>query len=75
MFAKQIIKNKNMKTKILGGIFAFAVMVAIGYGVNRSMENDADLSDVALSNVEALAWFEGGDGNTIRLSRRNLLYD
>ncbi len=31
-----------MKAKILGGIFALAVMVAAGYGVNKSMSNDAD---------------------------------
>ena len=44
-----------MKTKILGGIFALAVMVVTGYGVNRSMQKDTDLSEMALSNVEALA--------------------
>ena len=44
-----------MKTKILGGIFALAVMVATGYGVNRSMEKEADLPEMALKNVEALA--------------------
>ena len=33
-----------MKTKILGGIFALAVMVVTGYGVNRSMQKDTDLS-------------------------------
>ena len=51
-----------MKTKILGGVFALAVMVATGYGVNRSMENNANLSDMVLKNVEALAQFEGGSG-------------
>lgn len=56
-----------MKTKILRGVFALAVTVATGYGVNQSMQKDTDLSEMALSNVEALAWFEGGDGdgNTI----------
>ncbi|WP_449188453.1 NVEALA domain-containing protein [Tannerella forsythia] len=44
-----------MKTKILGGIFALVVMVAVGYGVNKSVQNNADLSDMALSNVEAFA--------------------
>ncbi len=49
-----------MKTNILEAIFALAVMVAAGYGVNKSMQHDADLSDMALSNVEALAnWEEG----------------
>ena len=44
-----------MKTKILGGIFALAVMVATGYGVNRSMQKDTDLSEMAIKNIEALA--------------------
>jgi len=64
IFAEQIIKNKNMKKKILGGLFAFAVMVATSYGVNRSMENNANLSDMVLKNVEALAQFEGDGGDT-----------
>ena len=64
MFAEQIIKKIIfMKKKILGGLFAFAVMIATSYGVNRSMENDADLSDMALSNVEALALGEQGEND------------
>ena len=64
MFAEQIIKKIIfMKKKILGGLFAFAVMVATSYGVNRSMENDADLSDMALKNVEALALGEQGEND------------
>ena len=54
-----------MKTKILGGIFALAVMVATGYGVNRSMQKDTDLSEMALKNVEALADNEIGNGRWI----------
>ena len=48
-----------MKTKILGGIFTLAVMVATSYGVSRSMEKDTDLSEMALKNVEALGQNEG----------------
>ncbi|GEM_PF-384007 len=44
-----------MKKKILSGIFALALLVATGLGVQKSMKNDAGLSDLALSNVEALA--------------------
>ena len=54
-----------MKTKILGGIFALAVMVATGYGVNKSAQNDADLLEMALKNVEALADEEIGNGKWI----------
>ena len=50
-----------MKKKILSGVFALAVLVATGYGVNQSMKSDAGLSDLALSNVEALARNENGD--------------
>ena len=59
-----------MKKKVLSGLFAIAVLVARGYGVNRSMKSDANLSDLALKNVLALADVEnpdtgeggGGDG-------------
>ncbi|HCC85912.1 MAG: hypothetical protein XD92_0058 [Proteiniphilum acetatigenes] len=44
-----------MKKKILSGVFALALLATTGWGVNKSMSNDAGLSDLALSNVEALA--------------------
>ena len=44
-----------MKKKILSGIFALALLVATGYGVSKSVNGNADLSLLALSNVEALA--------------------
>ena len=44
-----------MKKKILSGLFALALLVATGYGVNESMKDEANLTDLALSNVEALA--------------------
>ena len=40
---------------MLSGLFAFALLATAGYGVNKSMNSDANLSDLALSNVEALA--------------------
>ena len=61
-----------MKTKILGGIFALAVMVATGYGVNRSMQKDTDLSEMAIKSPR----FAGADrpdaGNVIAASRQIL---
>ncbi|WP_436417266.1 NVEALA domain-containing protein [Petrimonas sulfuriphila] len=51
-----------MKKKLLSGIFALALLVATGYGVSQSMKSDANLSDLALSNVEALAQDESGGG-------------
>ena len=47
-----------MKKKILSGIFALALLIATGYGVNQSMKSDAAFSDMALANVEALAQSE-----------------
>lgn len=43
-----------MKKKILSGIFALALLITAGYGVNKSVNGNADLSVLALSNVEAL---------------------
>ena len=51
-----------MKKKVLSGLFALALLVATGYGVNKSMKNEAGLSVLAMNNVEALAQNEGGDG-------------
>lgn len=47
-----------MKKRILSGLFALALLVATGYGVNQSMKGNVDLSNLALSNVEALAQSE-----------------
>lgn len=44
-----------MKKKVLSGLFALALLVATGYGVNQSMKSETGLSDLALMNVEALA--------------------
>lgn len=49
-----------MKKKILSGIFALALLGTAGYGVNQNMESDVNLSDLALTNVEALAQNEDG---------------
>ena len=50
-----------MKKKILSGVFALALLVATGYGVNKSMNNNVGFSDLALMNVEALAQESGED--------------
>ena len=44
-----------MKKKILSGVFALVLLATAGFGVHKSMKSDADLSDLALANVEALA--------------------
>ena len=49
-----------MKKIILSSIFALALIATVGFGVNKSMNSDGNLSDLALANVEALASGEGG---------------
>lgn len=50
-----------MKKKIFSGVFALVILLIAGYGVNRSMNSYADLSDLALKNVHALARIENPD--------------
>ncbi|ULB33759.1 NVEALA domain-containing protein [Proteiniphilum propionicum] len=50
-----------MKKKILSGVFALALLATAGYGVNKSMNGNANLNDLALANVEALAQSESSD--------------
>ena len=50
-----------MEKKILSGIFALALLITAGYGVNKSVNSNADLSLLALSNVEALGQTSGED--------------
>lgn len=52
-----------MKFKFLKGLVASAVVALIGYGVSKSVNNsNAELSELALANIEALAQSEGGWG-------------
>ena len=52
-----MLASRNME-KILSSIFALALQVTAGYGVSKSVNGNADLNDLALSNVEALAMTE-----------------
>lgn len=52
-----------MKKKILSGVFALALLATAGWGVHKSMNSDADLSDLALANVEALAQSENNNND------------
>ena len=54
-----------MRKKILSGVFALGLLATVGFGVNKSMKSDAHLSDLALSNVEALAGDETVSGYVI----------
>jgi hypothetical protein len=54
-----------MKKVLLSSIFAVALIATAGYGVNKSMKSDANLSDLALANVEALADGESGEGQRV----------
>ncbi|MDD4158720.1 MULTISPECIES: NVEALA domain-containing protein [Proteiniphilum] len=50
------------KKTILSSIFAIALVAVAGMGITKSVNNDANLSDLALANVEALADSESGGG-------------
>ena len=52
-----------MKKNILSGVFSLALLATAGYGVQKSMKSKTNLSDLALSNVEALASGES-EGST-----------
>ncbi len=54
-----------MKNKIFSSVFALALLATAGYGVNKRMKSDANLNDLALSNVEALADNEIGHGRWV----------
>ncbi len=47
-----------MKKKIYSGAFALALLVAATVGVQESKKNDVLLNDLALVNIEALAFTE-----------------
>ena len=49
------------KKTILSSIFAIALFAVAGMGINKSVNNNANLSNFALVNVEALAQAETGD--------------
>jgi len=52
-----------MKKVIISSIFAVALLTTAGFGVNKSMKSDANLSDLTLINIEALAEGESGGEN------------
>jgi len=52
-----------MKKVLLSSIFAVALIATTSYGVNKSMNSEANLSDLALANMEALADGESGGGD------------
>lgn len=56
-----------MRKKIFSSVFALALLATAGWGVNKSMNYNASLSDLALKNVIALAVGEnpGGGGTSV----------
>lgn len=47
-----------MRKKIFSSVFALALLATASWGVNESKKSEAILSDLALANVEALAFNE-----------------
>ena len=64
-----------MKKKNLSGVFALVLLATAGFGVHKSLKNDAGLSDLALANVEALAQNEDEGGNGPCYTFQSLSYD
>ena len=50
-----------MRKKILSGVFALVLLATAGFGMYKSMNGNANLNDLALANVEALAQSESSD--------------
>lgn len=50
-----------MRKKIFGIALMAAIAVTAGWNISQN-ENEVKLSDLALNNVEALAWGESPDG-------------
>ena len=44
-----------MKRKLISSVFALALLATVGFGVNKSLNSNSNLSDLALANIEALA--------------------
>ena len=63
-----------MKKKFFSGVFALALMVIAGYGVNRSINSNANLSGLALQNVLALADVENPDPGEIVIPPIDIKY-
>lgn len=53
------------KKTIMSGFLAIAMVAVVGMGINKSVKAETNISDLALSNVEALAQNEGGGKMTI----------
>lgn len=49
---KQFIMSKKA---ILSTVFTIALVAVAGFGINKSVNNNINLNDLALANVEALA--------------------
>lgn len=64
-----------MKKKFFSGLFALALLLTAGYGVNQSMKSNTGLSDLALANVEALAQSENPGPITISCNYADLADD
>jgi hypothetical protein len=68
-FKKQIKSKKVMnKKQLFTGIFAIALVVAAGYGVKSSMNDDVLMDDLVKAHIEALANGESGNGYSCKAS-------
>ena len=54
-----------MKKRPLSGLFALALLATTAVGVAESKKSEAAMSDLAMANVEALAFYEDGNGTKV----------
>ena len=59
--------------KKIFGIIAIAAIAAVGWNYSQS-QNKVELSDLALANVEALAWEENNNGKGLPTSKEITKY-
>ena len=58
--------------RIFKGLLATAVVVFLtGYGISKSMNNNAQLSATTLANIEAISQDENGGGNGVDCGNEN----
>lgn len=48
-----------MKKRVLSCVFVLAFLLATGVGMQKNLKSNLVLSELALANVEALAFYEG----------------
>ncbi len=62
LLIKKTMFKMTRKKKLFSGLFALALLATTAVGVAESKKSEANMSDLAIANVEALANGESGGG-------------